>query len=1022
MLYSKNNSNELDPKLFKNPTSEYRGTPFWAWNCELTPELLKRQIEYLKQMGLGGFHIHSRTGMATPYLSDEFMELVKVCVEKAREENMLAWLYDEDRWPSGAAGGIVTKNPEYRARYLLFTPYPRDLDPTDQESSIAKKRKLLAKYNIVLDQNGYLREYRMLNGNETGENEWYAYLEVANDDPWFNNQTYVDTLNKRAIDKFIDVTYERYKSWVGEDFGGIVPAIFTDEPQFTHKTNLDYAAEKKDVRLPWTDDLPKTYAKAYNEDLLSHLPELIWNLPDENISLTRYRYHDHITERFAEAFSENCGSWCRKNNIKLTGHLMCEPTLESQTAFIGEAMRCYSGFELPGIDILCDSREFTTAKQAQSAANQFGCEGVLSELYGVTNWDFDFRGHKLQGDWQAALGVTVRVHHLSWVSMEGEAKRDYPASISYQSPWYKEYPLIEDHFARVNTALTRGKPIVHVGVIHPVESYWLHWGPFEQTADIREQMDKNFEDVTKWLIFNHIDFDFISESLLPDQCKKGGAPLKVGQMQYDTIIIPGCQTLRSTTVERLKAFVEAGGRIILMGDTPKYIDAQPNNHGFDFLKAAKHIQFEKYALLKELEPVREIEICRDNGQRADHLITQLRQDGETRWLFIANGTNPATKDISQPCPVKIFIKGQWIPKLYDTMTGEMSELGAVFTGKHTIIEYTLYSHDSLLLQLQKGAPANNGSNKKPAHIISGKEGFMEKLPIELSEPNVMLLDMAEYAFDDGEYQPTEEILRIGTLFRQKLGMPVDMTQPWVIPLEEPKNSVSLRFSINSEIESTDISLALENPGQAVIKLNGETVSSEVTGWYVDESIKTVRLPKIIAGTNILELRIPFGKRTSLEWCYLLGDFGVRVRGFEKILTEPVRELAFGDIVPQGLPFYGGNITYKLTVEGDGRRDLIIQAPYYRGGLIGVTVDGKPVGHIVFDPYTITIKALPKGNHEIGLVLYGNRFNAFGHLHNCDRNLSWVGPEAWRTSGYTWSYEYNFKQLGIMKSPSIAFAD
>ena len=82
---------------------------------------------------------------------------------------------------------------------------------------------------------------------------------------------------------------------------------------------------------------------------------------------------------------------------------------------------------------------------------------IRDRLYGVTNWDFDFRGHKLQGDWQAALGVTVRVQHLTWTSMAGEAKRDYPAAIGYQSPWYQEYPLLEDHFARVNTAMTRGK-------------------------------------------------------------------------------------------------------------------------------------------------------------------------------------------------------------------------------------------------------------------------------------------------------------------------------------------------------------------------------------------------------------------------------------------------------------------------------------------------------------------------------------------------------------------------------------
>ena len=107
--------------------------------------------------------------------------------------------------------------------------------------------------------------------------------------------------------------------------------------------------------------------------------------------------------------------------------------------------------------MLCDRQELNTAKQAQSAARQYGRSGVASELYGVTNWDFDFVGHKAQGDWQAALGVTVRVPHLTWVSMAGEAKRDYPASIGYQSPWYQRYALIEDHFARLNTVLTRGE-------------------------------------------------------------------------------------------------------------------------------------------------------------------------------------------------------------------------------------------------------------------------------------------------------------------------------------------------------------------------------------------------------------------------------------------------------------------------------------------------------------------------------------------------------------------------------------
>ena len=82
-------------KNFKNPDKHYRAAPFWAWNTKLDKDELMRQIEIFKKMGCGGFHIHSRVGMATPYLSEEFFELVKDCNEKGKTEDLLTYLYDE---------------------------------------------------------------------------------------------------------------------------------------------------------------------------------------------------------------------------------------------------------------------------------------------------------------------------------------------------------------------------------------------------------------------------------------------------------------------------------------------------------------------------------------------------------------------------------------------------------------------------------------------------------------------------------------------------------------------------------------------------------------------------------------------------------------------------------------------------------------------------------------------------------------------------------------------------------------
>jgi len=371
-LYPRNDAPGLDMALFQHPTAPYRGTPLWSWNTRLERPVLLRQISHLREMGFGGFHIHSRTDLATEYLGDEFMSHVRACAEQARAEGMLCWLYDEDRWPSGFAGGLVTREERYRARHLLLTPTPYngtiDSPPLISNAKASRNENgvLLARYHVAL-RDGHLASYRRLADGEeppVGGRVWYAYLETAVPSPWWNNQTYVDTLDRTATERFIAVTHDRYATAVGEHFGALVPAIFTDEPQFVHKESLRHAMDARDLFLPWTTDFPDTFRSAYRQDILDHLPEIFWELPDGRASVVRYHYHDHVADRFAAAFADTLGAWCGEHGLALTGHMMEEPTLLSQTHALGEAMRSYRAFHLPGIDMLCDRHEYTTAKQA----------------------------------------------------------------------------------------------------------------------------------------------------------------------------------------------------------------------------------------------------------------------------------------------------------------------------------------------------------------------------------------------------------------------------------------------------------------------------------------------------------------------------------------------------------------------------------------------------------------------------------------------------------------------------------
>lgn len=1030
---------ELNSQLFEHPTAEYRGAPFWAWNCALDKGRLLKQIEMMQAMGFGGFHMHVRTGMSTPYLSPEFMDFVRYCTEQAKARGMLAYLYDEDRWPSGAAGGRITaKNPEYAKKQLLFTPipYPAELLNREQASVPGnggcgrryENGMLLAAYDICLDENGRLSSWHYFRPEDQdapaadGAVRWYAYLESAEDDPWFNDHPYVDTLNPDAVRAFIQETHEAYAREVGGEFGRAVPSIFTDEPQYTHRGFLGFPSDQKDVFGAWTDSLEQEYARMYGEELLPLLPLLFWESDDEKMFKVRWQYQNLLAELFRDHYCRQIGAWCRTHGLKLTGHVNGEETLHSQTVNVGDAMRCYPEFGIPGIDMLCDFHQYNTAKQAQSIVRQEGKPGMLSELYGVTGWDYDFRGYKLQGDWQAALGVTLRVPHLTWMSMKGEAKRDYPASIGYQSPWWDQFSLIEDHFARLNTVLTRGRAVCGVAVVHPVESYWLLCGPSAQTAAVRRQMEDRFAKLTETLLFGQIDFDFLSESCLPGQYRPED-PMRVGQMTYRTVIVPGCVTLRRSTLAFLEAFKGAGGKLIFLGECPSYIDAAKSEDALALYRESVQLTFEPDAILQALEEDRRISVHLPDGRRADRLLYQLREDNGIRWLFLANGKNPKSPDVDDAPVYRICLRGEYALTEYDTLTGRISPFPAELRDGNTVFSIPWHIHSSLLLRMEKasGLPAETlpAPDQKTKRRTEGT-ALLRPVSYTLEEPNMLLLDMAEWALDDGPIHPLEELLRLDNQARDALGLPrrrKAVVQPYLLPSERPEHTLYLRFTIPSEIDIQSVSLAMEEPERARVLWNGSKVEPKTKDWFVDEDIRVLPLGRLRRGINILEAWLPVGRQTNLECFYLLGAFGVRIAGTEKTVIPLPQTLGFGDIVPQGLPFYTGNLQYHFDIDVP-RDSLILRTPHYRGALIRVLVDGKDQGPIIFSPYQMTVTGLTAGTHHVTLRLFGNRQNGFGQLHHTQGIYFYQSADSWRSTGDRWRYEYQLKPLGILKGPEL----
>ena len=155
--------------------------------------------------------------------------------------------------------------------------------------------------------------------------------------------------------------------------------------------------------------------------------------------------------------------------------------------------------------------------------------------------------------------------------------------------------------------------------------------------------------------------------------------------------------------------------------------------------------------------------------------------------------------------------------------------------------------------------------------------------------------------------------------------------------------------------------------------------------------------------------------------YLIGNFGVNMIGSETKIVPLAESLAYGNIVPQTLPFYSGTVDYHMditvpdTCDGD---TLSLIAPQYKGTLIEVLLDGKESGHIIYPPYQISLGKITAGAHRITLRLYVPRINAFGPVHFTDEKCCLYGPDVWRSEGCLFSYEYRLREEGILTRPEV----
>lgn len=954
-------------KEFKNPSNRFRAKPFWAWNGELAEDEIKRQVDIMEEMGFGGFFMHSRVGLSTEYLGDKWFELTGKCADYAAGKGLESWLYDEDRWPSGSAGGMATVRPQNRMKFIRA-----------HEGEPVWDDKLIAAFSCRKEGLAVYDCRRIFSSQEMcGDTLWFDVAEFPCS-PGFNGTAYLDTMKKSAVEDFISLTHEQYRLKCGGRLGREIKGIFTDEPH-RGEVMVDMLLSEEDISAwsPYTDSLFADFQRRWGYDLRGKLPQLFFREKGECVSQVKWHYCETIQGLFLENFMKPVARWCRENGMLFTGHMLHENTLASQAVMNGSLMRSYELMDYPGVDVLGQQTDnYNIVKQLSSAARQTGKEWLLSELYGISGWQADFEDFRRIGNWQALLGINLRCPHLSWYTMAGQRKRDYPASIFFQSGWYKEYRYIEDYFARIAVFTHNTKSVCGVLVINPVESMWcrIHKGWAKWLEAVSEDalvLEKQFKELYNRLLADNVEYDYGDEEMLARLGSVKEGVLCLGEAAYTSVIVSGMTTMRSSTYNMLQEFERQGGKVAVIGRLPEYIDA---------LSQEISLGNAEYS-----DILAERIVWAEN----DKIFSSVRADDDGNYyMLLLNMDNEKASAGKLTAPEGRYER--YFPETGEIRRAQRPERICLEPG-----EMRLYRAKTCR-EPESGAGMEAGP--EPGNAAAGEAGrdsrdglpeihLPKEFAYETEEPNVLVLDRAKCEYQDNVME--DEILRLDGRLRDICGIcrrGGNMYQPWYQKKMGINRyfPITLTYSFRSEIEM-DAYLASEFSG--AVRLNGEAVETDGT-WWVDPCMKKFKI-HLVKGKNEVKLDMVFADDTDLEAVYILGEFGV----YGGVVKEKPERISFGDITKQGFPFYSGGLRYVFDKE-------VLQTSILKtGGLCGaacIRVNGKM---IAWAPYEAMVEPCEKITVELCLT----RRNSFGpfHLYPAEKETS---PRSFVTEGERWTDE------------------
>ncbi len=980
-------------KLVKEHSIEHGSIPFWSWNDKLEPSELCRQIKNMHDLKMAGFFMHARGGLETEYLSDEWYDVTKVCIEEAKKYGMEAWAYDENGWPSGFAGGKLLTDPDNHTVYITneyLSVFPENA--SNYYVIYAVKNGMPIKTDVAVD------------GADS-----YLCINYRTD------SSYVDTLRDDITEKFIAETHAQYEKRFKNDFGGTMPGFFTDEPQYYR-----YAT-------PYSKFMPKWFEEEYGYSVFDAIPAMFMEF--DGAKKYRYDFNKMIHVKFTNNFAKKIYDWACEHGIQITGHAIEECHLYGQMIGGGSIMPFYEYEHIPGVDYL--GRELCTpliGKQLGSACEQLGKKKALSEMFACCGWDVTPTELKHIAELQYAGGVNVMCQHLYPYSERGQRKRDYPSHYSDHNPWQPYMKDFNEYFNNLGYMLSMGNEATDVLIIHPIHSAWLEFMHHIEPTTEFNRLEKDFENLFCTLSEHQIPYHLGEESMMLRHASVQNGTMKVGLCSYSKIIIPALDTLDANTVKLLFDFKAQGGTIYTTNaHLPTRIDGKIVSNGeFDFLKDCENIYDE--FVFSEIQKAAGLCLTDVNGNNIPEINSMVRITENGKLFYFTNLSDKEFKD------TKLVVTGVSELSSIDIQTLEVCPVRGRKTENGCEILLDFNGSKSFILTECEALPFDEYKASPERKIISLENRFeFESIP-----ENLMTIDRASVSYnglDFTEERPIERI-RDNLLF------------------DRYKGELYLSYAFDTEFLPSKLSVIIEKPGVKSVTVNKNKVELGENFWF-DRYFADIDITdNLVIGKNCITLCYDYfqGQHvydvlygdvmeslrnclvfdTEIEAVYLKGNFAVkcdkplvaeddclRAKAPAHFSLVPQKKaIDISNIVTDGYPFYGGKlcVSTELNYKSGDATVLKINGRYC---VCEVAVNGNVAATLMFDKYIDIAKFLKEGSNKLTLTLCNSYRNFMGPHHALVAEPKYVTPgtfsfeKMWNGSECTEFNEgYSFVRFGI----------